>query len=385
MNRTRLQELFATHVPVRRGEAVVATSYVHPVRGRVACASAAVLGGGLRRRGLAVRYEALGRVGEGVGELRGVTYIDRAGDAWGLAVVTSPDDSAAGRAAAQEVSDWAEALRTRRLALSEARSCCLARPEAGGEAAAGDACAAAAAARAEVRRFAERGDTVLIASRAGYGGAVSEWLADGAAAAVVVGGVAEVASVRVPDARRVAVVAAPGLAVQDSGAVVAALRARFPGLVPQHPGTLCHAADDYWASVSAVATVSDVLLVAGRDPAAQRDARYGALGLPVRFAATAEDVRAHWLKDAAAVGVTASVAGLLSAARELTAALAGLGPIAVVERRVHSSAWNLAGHPNDPGPVRAGVDASVVVRPRGGDPREAASGATGPGLTAEDL
>lgn len=145
-----------------------------------------------------------------------------------------------------------------------------------------------------------------------------------------VGGVHDV---RIDDPARVAVVLQPGLPVEDTGSVAVALRERFPLLVPQDPKTVCYAASDRRSTIRELASFCDALIVAGA-PDPEDTALHAAGMIPLHFAAGPEDIRPEWLAGTASVGITAARGADPALARELAAALTGLGPAAAVERRV---------------------------------------------------
>jgi 4-hydroxy-3-methylbut-2-en-1-yl diphosphate reductase len=113
----------------------------------------------------------------------------------------------------------------------------------------------------EARRLAERGDTLVLIGRAGH--AVTPGLLDQAPAAVLlVQSAREAAEIRVADPDRVSFLPAPGIPVEDTAPIVAALRNRFPRIVPHRPTALCYAATDRREAVRSMAAASEVVLVA---------------------------------------------------------------------------------------------------------------------------
>jgi 4-hydroxy-3-methylbut-2-enyl diphosphate reductase len=189
-----------------------------------------------------------------------------------------------------------------------------------------------------VRRFAERGDTVLLVGRDG------DLLPTGLERGRIlpVEGLAAAAVVQVPDPQRVAAVVRPGLPMEEADAVVAVLRARFPSLVPQHPRTLCHVEADRLATIRELGASNDVLLMAGGSGGP--DIGLGsAVRAAVYFAGGLADVRAEWLARAATVGVAPATAASRDLVWEFASALSGLGPVAVMERGVATSAVHVPG------------------------------------------
>jgi len=343
LNRSRMSQSFSLQVDVRQGEAVVATGFVHPQRGLVACPAAPLLGGGLNRAGLPVRYGRVETARGGPARLETVTYLDREERAWGLAVATAPGDNRVARLVNSHLRRWAQAMRTRRLVLGAPDRSCPGHqvprgPDSTGRCMLGDAAAA------EVRRLSARGDTVLVA---GGPQDAQDWPADvHALVARWVRGTAAAARVDLPDAHPVAVVCAPGLPVQVAAQITALLRDRFPALVPQHPGTHCHGATDALSTIRTMTAVADLVLVPRAGASALTVERTAApMTVPVHHVDTAQDIRASWLEGAACVAVAPPALNALAPARELLLALTGLGPAAAVECRTSTTPAVLPIHP----------------------------------------
>ena len=197
-------------------------------------------------------------------------------------------------------------------------------------------CPLAASAHAEVRRFADRGDTVVLIARRGDA-AVPGLVSQAPEAVQPAADTRDVAALSVPDPGRMAVVIQPGLPAQVTGPVLEALRARFGHIAPQHPSTLCDAADDRRAQVRSLAESCDAVLVACAqdDPeSAWIGAACSTAGAAAHPVARLADVEPAWIAQSATVGVTATMRADPALPGRLMTALRGLGPTSVVERRV---------------------------------------------------
>lgn len=75
--------------------------------------------------------------------------------------------------------------------------------------------------------------------------------------------VEEVATLAVPDAGRLAYITQTTLSVDDTAAVVAALRQRFPAIIGPHKEDICYATTNRQAAVKAIAERCQALLVIG--------------------------------------------------------------------------------------------------------------------------
>ena len=177
-------------------------------------------------------------------------------------------------------------------------------------------CPLVAAGHEDVRRFAGRGDTVVVLGPRDHA-AGSTFVAQAPDEATF-----DLAGVADPD--RVSFVVQPGAPVEDAVSLLAALRARYPRLRGQHPDRWCYAASDRAAEIRAAAAESDVTIIAGTCEGTEGAHPIEDVG----------ELRAEWLTHAATVALVAGVSappGLVSA---LTDALSGLGPLSTVRRTV---------------------------------------------------
>ena len=209
-------------------------------------------------------------------------------------------------------------------------------------------CPLVAAVHAETRRFAERGDQVVIIGPRGH--AVAAGIAGQAPDHTVTAeSSAGAGAVQVADPRQVSYVLQPGIPVEETAPVSAALRSRFPALRGPDPGRFCYAASDREETIRAVAAASDLVLVLGTED--EPDTRRLA-GL-----ARGSHAKAHvidhagqivpsWLAGVGTIGLAETVSARPGLAEQVTTALSGLGPLSVIRRRVSTEI--LGAHP-DPG------------------------------------
>lgn len=199
-------------------------------------------------------------------------------------------------------------------------------------------CPLVAAAQAEVRRFTEQGESVVLVGRVGH--AVAAALVGPEASAVrVVEGTEDVAGVQVADPSRVAVVLQPGLPVEQAERVAEAVRDRFGHVLPQHPGTYCHAASDRVHTLAALAFSHDVVLVAG--PSRTARAMASAIertGGTAHALARPEDLLPQWLAGAASVAVASAPGAVSGQVTAVVSALEGLGPCSTVRQEFVTTA-----------------------------------------------
>ncbi len=183
----------------------------------------------------------------------------------------------------------------------------------------------------EARRFAARGDTVLLVGHAGHE-EVEGTLGEAPAHTILVQDVAAAWTVEVPDPARVSYLTQTTLAVDETEEIVDALRARFPALRGPASDDICYATTNRQHALTAVAGEADLVLVVGSANSSNSVrlvelARRG--GTPAYLIDDAGDIRPEWLDGVRVVGLTA---GASAPPRLVDEVVAALGPVTVVER-----------------------------------------------------
>jgi 4-hydroxy-3-methylbut-2-en-1-yl diphosphate reductase len=187
---------------------------------------------------------------------------------------------------------------------------------------------------AEARRFAADGYLVALIGHAGHE-EVEGTLGEAPEAMALVETADDVARLSPPDPGKVAYLMQTTLAVDEAEEVAGALRERFPAARAPGSDDICYATTNRQQAVRAVATESDLVLVAGSANSSNS----------LRLVETAEraGVRAHlidgpgdielgWLAGVSTVGISAGASAPPAMVGEIVAALAGLGPVEVAER-----------------------------------------------------
>ena len=146
--------------------------------------------------------------------------------------------------------------------------------------------------------------------------------------------VADVASLDVRDASRLAYVTQTTLSVDDAAAIVAALRARFPGITGPKTDDICYATQNRQDAVKALSGEVDIVIVVGspnssnsnrlREVAAQR-------GTPAYMVDDAGELDPAWIKGGKRVGVTAGASAPELLVGQVIARLRTLGAVSVRE------------------------------------------------------
>lgn len=196
-------------------------------------------------------------------------------------------------------------------------------------------CPLVAGVHQEARRFAERGDQVVLIGHQSH--PVVAGIAGHAQGRLTVAESSAGAASAAADPRRISYLLQPGIPVEDAAQVMAALRSRFPALHSPDPDRFCYAASDRAETVRAVASTCDVVLVLGDgdDPdtrqvtALVRDGR-----AKVHVISAAGQIVPSWLAGTTAIGLAEAASAAPGLAGEVTAALSGLGQLSVTRRQV---------------------------------------------------
>lgn len=189
---------------------------------------------------------------------------------------------------------------------------------------------------AEARRFASRGDTVILIGHAGHE-ETEGTLGEAPDQTVLVQTVDEVAELEVADPRRVSYLTQTTLAVDETTEIINALRKRFPMLRGPASEDICYATTNRQDALKSIAEESDLVLVVGSTNSsnsmrlvelAQRHGR------PSYLIDDPSDIRPEWLSGVRVVGLTAGASTPSWLIDAVTASLAEHGPITVMEREI---------------------------------------------------
>ncbi len=196
---------------------------------------------------------------------------------------------------------------------------------------------------AEARRFAARGNTVILIGHAGHE-EVEGTLGEAPGRTILVQSASEVAELEVADPGRVSYLTQTTLAVDETTEVIEALRARFPALRGPGSNDICYATTNRQDALTAIAAESDLVLVVGSTNSSN-SVRLVELahrhGTPGYLIDDAGDIRPEWLDGVHVIGLTAGasappqlVDAVITALEQLNqiAGSAGGDRITVVER-----------------------------------------------------
>jgi 4-hydroxy-3-methylbut-2-enyl diphosphate reductase len=114
----------------------------------------------------------------------------------------------------------------------------------------------------EVERYAAEGQGVILIGHAGHE-EVNGTLGVAPGKVMLVGSVAEVATLEAPDPKRVAAVTQTTLSVDDTREIMDALKERFPELATPKTDDICYATQNRQNAVKELVEISDAILVVG--------------------------------------------------------------------------------------------------------------------------
>lgn len=198
-------------------------------------------------------------------------------------------------------------------------------------------CPLVATAHANVRRFADDGDRVMLVGKAGHA-ATPAFVGQAPDAAVLVESVDDVAGLQT-DREPMSYVVEGGLVIEDAARVVAALRSRHPRIRGAHPDGLCYAASDHAETTRTVASACDVMFVLHAKGSTDfRDLVESTTssGAEVHAVANLDEIRFDWLVGAATVGLVSTASAPPDLHEQVITALSGLGPLSTAHRAVQT-------------------------------------------------
>ncbi|GAA2777775.1 4-hydroxy-3-methylbut-2-enyl diphosphate reductase [Crossiella cryophila] len=189
---------------------------------------------------------------------------------------------------------------------------------------------------AEARRYAARGDTIVLIGHAGHE-EVEGTLGEAPEATILVETPADVVGLDLAGHQQVSYLTQTTLAIDETAEVIDALRTKFPRLHEPPTEDICYATTNRQHSLQAVIEESDLVLVVGSTNSSN-SVRLVELsrrqGTPAQLIDRAGDIRPEWLAGVSAVGLTAGASAPPALVEEVVTALGGLGAVSRQEREV---------------------------------------------------
>ncbi len=144
----------------------------------------------------------------------------------------------------------------------------------------------------------------------------------------------EVDALEMPDPDRVAYLTQTTLSVDDTQAVVDALRRRFPSIRGPRKDDICYATTNRQNAVKAITAEADVILVVGAPESSNSNRLVEvaqARGVPSHLVESAADIDPAWVRGARCVGLTAGASAPEKLVSDVIGRLMALGGTKVRE------------------------------------------------------
>ncbi|MEU7144898.1 4-hydroxy-3-methylbut-2-enyl diphosphate reductase [Nocardia sp. NPDC046473] len=186
---------------------------------------------------------------------------------------------------------------------------------------------------AEARRFAARGNTIVLVGHAGHE-EVEGTAGEAPEVTVVIDRPAEAAALQVPDEGKVAFLTQTTLSVDEAEETIQALRQRFPQLHGPSSADICYASTNRQQAVEAVAQHSDVVLVIGSENSSNSQRLVEVAerhGIPAYLIEDASAISPAWIESANTIGLSAGASAPAALVDAVIDALRAWGPLTVRE------------------------------------------------------
>ncbi|WP_347350150.1 4-hydroxy-3-methylbut-2-enyl diphosphate reductase [Intrasporangium sp.] len=197
-------------------------------------------------------------------------------------------------------------------------------------------CPLVAKVHAEVRRFADGGDTVILIGHHGHEEAVGT-MGERPGATVLVQDRDEAERVQVPDPTRVSYLVQTTLAADEVSGIVQVLARRFPHLQAPPSEDICYATTNRQLALRAVTGQAQLVLVVGSANSSNSQRLVETArrcGVPAHLIDDVGGLDLGWLAGVATVGLTAGASAPQELVDEVVTAIGGLGPLQVHEARL---------------------------------------------------
>ena len=182
------------------------------------------------------------------------------------------------------------------------------------------------------KRYVAQGRVVILVGHAGHP-EVEGTMGQVPGLVVLVQTAQDVERLALPPETPVAYVTQTTLSVDDTRAIIAALKRRFTNIVGPDINDICYATQNRQSAVRELAKVANVILVVGAKNSSNsnRLREIGVeAGVPSYLIADGSELQADWVQGAAVVGITAGASAPEELVDDVVAALRRLGPIEVV-------------------------------------------------------
>jgi len=176
----------------------------------------------------------------------------------------------------------------------------------------------------QAQRLIEEGRHILFIGHAGHPEVIGTFGQVPEGAITLIETVEDVERLQVPESGNLAFLTQTTLSVDDTAAIVDALKARFPDIRAPRSEDICYATSNRQAAVKAIAAECDRMLVIGA-PNSSNSLRLAEvaerLGVPARLIERADEIDWEWLAEPKTVGITAGASAPEVLVREVVEAL----------------------------------------------------------------
>jgi 4-hydroxy-3-methylbut-2-enyl diphosphate reductase len=176
----------------------------------------------------------------------------------------------------------------------------------------------------QAQRLIDDGRHILFIGHAGHPEVIGTFGQVPAGSITLIETVEDAQSVAAPDSANLAFLTQTTLSVDDTAAIVDALKVRFPEIRAPRSEDICYATSNRQAAVKQIASECDRMLVIG-SPNSSNSLRLAEvaerMGVPARLIGRAADIDWQWLGSPAAVGITAGASAPEVLVREVVDAL----------------------------------------------------------------
>ena len=176
----------------------------------------------------------------------------------------------------------------------------------------------------QAERLIEDGLHILFIGHAGHPEVIGTFGQVPEGSMTLVETVDDVRSIQIPDAAKLAFLTQTTLSVDDTAAIVGALKERFPDIRSPRSEDICYATSNRQSAVKAIAPECDRMLVIG-SPNSSNSLRLAEvaqrLDVPARLIERASEIDWEWLGQPATLGVTAGASAPEVLVREVLDAL----------------------------------------------------------------
>jgi 4-hydroxy-3-methylbut-2-en-1-yl diphosphate reductase len=158
----------------------------------------------------------------------------------------------------------------------------------------------------EAKRFAADGYTIVLVGHAGHE-EVEGTMGEAPEHIVLIENEADVEALEVPDPSRIAYISQTTLSVDETAAIIAALRKRFPAIVGPRTDDICYATTNRQAAVKQLARACDLVLVIGSRNSSNSNRLVEVArehGAEAHLIDNEAEVRDVWLEGKRVVGIT---------------------------------------------------------------------------------